>query len=154
MLGSNEEALEVIMEAITAAGHKPGDEIMIALDPAATEFYKNGQYVFEAEGAKRNAEEMVQYYTMLVEKYPIISIEDGLAEDDWEGWLKLTEALGKRIQIVGDDLFVTNTDRLVRGIESGVANSILIKLNQISISLKPWTPLRWPGRIHCCGFPP
>ncbi len=131
MLGSNEEALEVIMEAITAAGHKPGDEIMIALDPAATEFYKNGQYVFEAEGAKRNAEEMVQYYTMLVEKYPIISIEDGLAEDDWEGWLKLTEALGKRIQIVGDDLFVTNTDRLVRGIESGVANSILIKLNQI-----------------------
>ncbi|NLJ76444.1 MAG: phosphopyruvate hydratase [Peptococcaceae bacterium] len=131
MLGSNEEALEVIMEAITAAGHKPGDEIMIALDPAATEFYKNGQYIFEAEGAKRNAEEMVQYYTMLVEKYPIISIEDGLAEDDWEGWLKLTEALGKRIQIVGDDLFVTNTDRLVRGIESGVANSILIKLNQI-----------------------
>ncbi|MFX4262569.1 phosphopyruvate hydratase [Pelotomaculum propionicicum] len=131
MLGSNEEALEVIMEAIAASGYKPGEEIMIALDPAATEFYKDGKYVFEAEGTSRSAEEMVQYYAMLADKYPIISIEDGLAEDDWEGWLKLTQALGGRIQIVGDDLFVTNTSRLSKGIESGVANSILIKLNQI-----------------------
>jgi len=131
MLGSNEEALEVIMEAITASGYKPGEEIMIALDPAATEFYKDGKYVFAAEGTSRSAEEMVQYYSMLADKYPIISIEDGLAEDDWEGWLKLTQVLGSRVQIVGDDLFVTNTSRLSRGIESGVANSILIKLNQI-----------------------
>ncbi len=131
MLGSNEEALEVIMEAIAASGYKPGEEIMIALDPAATEFYKDGKYVFEAEGTSRNAAEMVQYYAMLVNKYPIISIEDGLAEEDWAGWKKLTEALGNKVQIVGDDIFVTNTERLLRGIRSGVANSILIKLNQI-----------------------
>ncbi len=131
MLGSNEEALEVIIEAITAAGFKPGDEIALALDPAATEFYKDGKYVFEAEGISRTAEEMVDYYAALVGKYPIISIEDGLAEDDWEGWRKLTERLGRRVQIVGDDLFVTNTERLARGIRSGVTNSILIKLNQI-----------------------
>jgi enolase len=131
MLGSNEEALAVIIEAITAAGYSPGDEIMLALDPAATEFYKGGKYVFEAEGTSRTAVEMVDYYAMLVDKYPIISIEDGLAEDDWEGWQKLTERLGGRIQIVGDDIFVTNTERLARGIKTGVANSILIKLNQI-----------------------
>jgi len=119
------------MEAIIASGYKPGEEIMIALDPAATEFYKDGKYVFAAEGTSRSAEEMVQYYSMLADKYPIISIEDGLAEDDWEGWLKLTQTLGSRVQIVGDDLFVTNTSRLSKGIESGVANSILIKLNQI-----------------------
>lgn len=131
MLGSNEEALEVIMEAIAASGYQPGAEIMIALDAAATEFYKDGKYVFAMEGTSRSAAEMVQYYAMLVDKYPIISIEDGLAEDDWEGWLGLTETLGGKVQIVGDDLFVTNTSRLARGIESGVANSILIKLNQI-----------------------
>ncbi|MFA4885648.1 MAG: phosphopyruvate hydratase [Desulfotomaculaceae bacterium] len=131
MLGSNEEALEVIIEAITAAGYSPGDEIMLALDPAATEFYKDGKYVFEAEGISRTAGEMVDYYAMLVDKYPIISIEDGLAEDDWEGWQKLTERLGGMIQIMGDDIFVTNTERLARGIKTGVANSILIKLNQI-----------------------
>ncbi len=131
MLGSNEEALEVIIEAVTAAGYKPGEQVMLALDPAATEFYKGGKYVFEAEGASRSAAEMVDYYNMLVDKYPIISIEDGLAEDDWEGWRLLTERLGGRIQIVGDDIFVTNTERLARGIKEGVANSILIKLNQI-----------------------
>ncbi|OQA09888.1 MAG: Enolase [Firmicutes bacterium ADurb.Bin373] len=131
MLGSNEEALEVIMEAIAASGYQPGAEIMIALDAAATEFCKDGKYVFAMEGTSRSAAEMVQYYAMLVDKYPIISIEDGLAEDDWEGWLGLTETLGGKVQIVGDDLFVTNTSRLARGIESGVANSILIKLNQI-----------------------
>jgi enolase len=131
MLGSNEEALEAIMEAIADAGYKPGEEIMIALDPAATEFYKDGKYVFEAEGTSRSAAEMVDYYSMLVDKYPIISIEDGLAEDDWDGWRLLTEKLGSKIQIVGDDLFVTNTKRLSQGIETGVANSILIKLNQI-----------------------
>ncbi|MDD2553007.1 MAG: phosphopyruvate hydratase [Desulfotomaculaceae bacterium] len=131
MLGSNEEALEVIVEAIAASDYKPGEEIMIALDAAATEFYKDGEYVFAMEGTSRSAAEMVQYYAMLADKYPIISIEDGLAEDDWEGWLKLTETLGGKVQIVGDDLFVTNTSRLARGIESGVANSILIKLNQI-----------------------
>jgi len=131
MLGSNEEALESIMEAITAAGYKPGDEIMIALDPAATEFYKDGKYVFEADGTSRTAVEMIDYYSMLVDKYPIISIEDGLAEDDWEGWRLMTEKLGSKIQIVGDDLFVTNTARLSQGIETGTANSVLIKLNQI-----------------------
>jgi enolase len=131
MLGSNEEALAVIVEAVTAAGYKPGEDIALAIDAAATEFYKDGKYVFEAEGKSRAAEEMVEYYAMLVDKYPIISIEDGLAEDDWDGWQKLTRRLGGKIQIVGDDLFVTNTRRLARGIESGVANSILIKLNQI-----------------------
>jgi len=131
MLGSNEEALAVIVEAISAAGYKPGEDIALAIDAAATEFYKDDRYVFEAEGKSRTAEEMVDYYAMLADKYPIISIEDGLAEDDWDGWRKLTERLGKKVQIVGDDLFVTNTERLARGINSGVANSILIKLNQI-----------------------
>jgi len=131
MLSSNEEALAVIVEAINAAGYKPGEQVALALDAAATEFYKDGRYVFAAEGKSRSAEEMIEYYAMLVDKYPIISIEDGLAEDDWEGWKKLTERLGKRVQLVGDDLFVTNTALLKRGIESGVANSILIKLNQI-----------------------
>lgn len=131
MLGSNEEALAVIVEAISAAGYKPGEQIALAIDAAATEFHKDGLYVFEAEGKSRTAEEMVDYYAMLVDKYPIISIEDGLAEDDWDGWSKLTERLGQKIQLVGDDLFVTNTELLSRGIENGVANSILIKLNQI-----------------------
>jgi len=131
MLGSNEEALAVIVEAIQAAGYRPGEEIFLGIDAAATEFYKDGKYVFAAEGKRRTAAEMVDYYAMLVEKYPIISIEDGLAEDDWDGWRQLTERLGKQVQIVGDDIFVTNIERLARGIQSGVANSILIKLNQI-----------------------
>ncbi len=128
-LGSNEEALAVIVEAIQAAGYKPGEEIALAIDAAATEFYSDGKYVLE--GASYGAAEMIDYYAGLADKYPIISIEDGLAEDDWEGWKKLTEKLGSRVQIVGDDLFVTNTRRLAQGIESGAANSILIKLNQI-----------------------
>jgi enolase len=105
--------------------------VYLALDPAASEFYKDGIYVFEREGVRRNVDEMVEFYTELVEKYPIISIEDGLAEEDWEGWKKLTFALGHRVQLVGDDLFVTNKERLERGIRERVCNSILIKLNQI-----------------------
>ncbi len=131
MLNANEDALELIVEAIGKAGYQPGKDIVLAMDVAASEFYKDGVYVFEAEQKNRTSDEMIEYYAMLVDRYPIISIEDGLTEDDWEGWRKLTERLGKRIQIVGDDLFVTNTGRLSQGIRSGVANSILIKLNQI-----------------------
>ncbi len=131
-LQSNEEALEVIMEAIEKAGYKPGVDISIALDPASSEFYKDGHYYLEAEEQpKKTSEEMIEYYTYLVNKYPIISIEDGLDEEDWEGWKKLTEAIGDRCQLVGDDLFVTNSRRLQRGIDSDTANSILIKVNQI-----------------------
>lgn len=128
-LGSNEEALAVIVEAIEKAGYQPGKDIALAIDSAATEFFKEGLYVLE--GKPRTAGEMVSYYTGLIEKYPILSIEDGLAEDDWDGWKEFTERLGRRVQIVGDDLFVTNTERLSRGIDTGVANSILIKVNQI-----------------------
>lgn len=131
-LKSNEDALIVIMEAIKLAGYKPAKDISIALDPAATSFYKDGKYILKAETKQQNSsEDMIQFYKNLVDKYPIISIEDGLAEDDWEGWRQLTEALGNKIQLVGDDLFVTNTKRLKMGIDRHVANSILIKVNQI-----------------------
>ncbi len=131
-LSSNEEAIKVIVDAIKLVGYTPGKEIYIALDPAASEFYKNGKYVLAGEGnIVKSASQMTDYYEKLVDKYPIISIEDGLAEDDWKGWEILTKRLGKKIQIVGDDLFVTNTKRLKMGIEKGIANSILIKLNQI-----------------------
>ncbi len=131
-LTSNEEALQLIVEAISKAGFKPGEDIFIALDPAASEFFKeDGKYHLDGEGVVLTPTEMVGFYENLVNKYPIISIEDGLAEDDWEGWKLATEKLGKKIQLVGDDLFVTNTERLSRGIEKGVANSILIKVNQI-----------------------
>ncbi len=131
-LGSNREALDLLVAAIEKAGYKPGEEIGIALDPASSEFYKNGKYVLEAEGGEPwEAEQMVEFYADLVNNYPIVSIEDGLAEDDWVGWGKLYEKLGNKIQIVGDDLFVTNPERLTRGIEERCANSILIKLNQI-----------------------
>ncbi|MFH1905431.1 MAG: phosphopyruvate hydratase [bacterium] len=131
-LSSNEEAIKVIVEAIKLAGYTPGKEIYIALDPAASEFYKNGKYVLAGEGnTVKSSSQMTDYYEKLVDKYPIISIEDGLAEDDWRGWEILTKRLGSKIQIVGDDLFVTNTKRLKMGIEKGIANSILIKLNQI-----------------------
>ncbi len=130
-LKTNEEPLQLIVEAIEKAGYEPGVDIYIALDPAASEFYKNGKYVLKAENKELSYEEMVDYYEKLVEKYPIYSIEDGLAEDDWEGWQIFTDRLGDKIQLVGDDIFVTNTNRLERGIELGVANSILIKLNQI-----------------------
>jgi enolase len=133
-LKSNEEAVEVILAAIENAGYKPGDDVLIALDPAASEFYnaETGLYEFRwSDGSKRDADEMVAFWKNWAEKYPIISIEDGMAENDWEGWSKLTDALGGKIQLVGDDLFVTNTRILARGIEEGVANSILIKVNQI-----------------------
>jgi enolase len=130
-LNSNEEALEVILEAIEKAGYSPGKDISIALDPAATEFFENGKYVLAGENRKLSPEQMVDFYADWVEKYPIVSIEDGMAEDDWTGWKIMTDKLGGKIQIVGDDLFVTNSKRLTKGITEGVANSILIKLNQI-----------------------
>jgi enolase len=131
-LKSNEEALTLIMEAIEKAGYKPGKDLYIAIDAAASAFYADGKYILTAEKKpQKTAEEMVKFYSALAKKYPIISIEDGLAEDDWEGWQMLTEVLGKKIQIVGDDIFVTNKKRLEKGIFLGVANSILIKLNQI-----------------------
>jgi len=130
-LRANEEAVELLLEAIEKAGYKPGEQICLALDSAASEFYQDGKYVLKKEGRTLSAEEMVEFYAGWVEKYPIISIEDGLAEDDWEGWKLLTERLGGKIQLVGDDLFVTNVERLRKGIELGAANAILIKLNQI-----------------------
>ena len=131
-LENNEAPLKLLVEAIEKAGYKPGEQIAIALDPAASEFFKDGAYVLEGEGGRRlPPAEMVEYYAGLVDRYPIVSIEDGLAEDDWEGWSLITKRLGQRIQLVGDDIFVTNLERLARGIREGVANSILIKLNQI-----------------------
>ena len=131
-LKSNEEALEVIMEAIEKAGYKPGEDVLLALDVASSELFKEGTYTLDNEPKpKKTADELIDFYENLVNKYPIISIEDGMAENDWEGWKKLTDRLGKRIQIVGDDLFVTNPAILKEGIQKGIANSILIKLNQI-----------------------
>lgn len=132
-LKSNEEALQVIVEAIKKAGYEPGSDIYFALDPAASEFFDSAKnrYMLKSENKELTPQEMVDYYAKLVEKYPIISIEDGMAEDDWDGWKIMTDKLGKKIQLVGDDLFVTNTKRLAKGIELGVCNSILIKVNQI-----------------------
>ena len=130
-LKSNAEAIEVILEAIKKAGYEPGKDIFIAIDAASSEYYKDGKYVLEHEGKTLTAAEMVDFFEDWVNKYPIISIEDGMAEEDWEGWKLLTDRLGKKVQLVGDDLFVTNTQRLEEGIKKGVANSILIKLNQI-----------------------
>lgn len=130
-LRSNQEALDEIMQAIELAGYKPEKDIFLAIDSASSSFYENGKYNFKGEGKVFNAEELVDWYASIVSKYPIVSIEDGLAEDDWNGWKLMTEKLGKKIQIVGDDLFVTNISRLEEGIKRGVANSILIKLNQI-----------------------
>jgi enolase len=130
-LKSNQEALDVILEAIEKAGYTPGEQIAIGLDPASTEFYRDGAYHLEAEGKTLSPDEMVDYWADWVENYPIISIEDGLAEDDWETWAKLTAAIGDRLQLVGDDLFVTNVERLRRGIDERVGNAILVKVNQI-----------------------
>ena len=131
-LGSNEEALQVLIEGIERAKYVPGDEVLLALDPASSEFYKDGVYRLEAEAKPdKSPEEMVDFYAKLVDKYPIISIEDGMAEDDWEGWQLLTQAIGEKVQLVGDDLFVTNTNRLQQGIDRRIGNSILIKVNQI-----------------------
>ena len=133
-LKSNEEALQVVLEAITKAGYKPGEQISIALDPAASEFYdkEKGKYVFKkSDRSERTSDEMVQFWAEWVRQYPILSIEDGMAEDDWTGWKNMTDVLGGKIQLVGDDLFVTNVERLARGIAEGIANSILVKVNQI-----------------------
>ena len=130
-LKNNAEAIEVILEAVVKAGYKPEKDIVIALDVASSEMYKDGKYHLEGEGLVKTSEEMVDYLADLCEKYPIISIEDGLAEDDWAGWKLLTKKIGKKVQLVGDDLFVTNEERLVQGINKGVANAILIKVNQI-----------------------
>lgn len=133
-LRSNEEALELLIEGIEAAGYKPGENVFIALDPAASELYdeKEELYILEAEKKpKKSSEDMVKFYSELVKKYPIISIEDGMAQNDWDGWKMLTDEIGSKIQLVGDDLFVTNTERLKRGIDGGICNSILIKVNQI-----------------------
>jgi enolase len=130
-LKSNEEALAMLVEGIRAAGYVPGDQVAIAVDPAVSELYKDGAYVLEHEHRTLTADELVSYWTDLAGRYPIVSLEDGMAEEDWAGWTTLTDRLGNRLQLVGDDLFVTNTQRLKRGIDTGVANSILIKVNQI-----------------------
>jgi len=130
-LGSNEEACQLLVQAIEQAGFAPGEQLAIALDPASTEFFHDGTYVLAGEGRSLSPAEMVDFYADLSARYPIVSIEDGMAEEDWDGWKALTDKIGDRVQLVGDDLFVTNTERLARGIEAGVANSILIKVNQI-----------------------
>ncbi|HIU64122.1 MAG TPA: phosphopyruvate hydratase [Candidatus Avacidaminococcus intestinavium] len=140
-LASNEEAIAVIIEAINKAGYKPGQDIFIALDIAASELYKDNKYELLGEGVSKTASEMVDYYEQLCAKYPIISIEDGLAEDDWDGWALLTKKLGKKVQLVGDDLFVTNEERLIKGINKGIANSILIKVNQIGTLTETFTTI-------------
>lgn len=131
-LGSNEEALELILQSIQNAGYTPGKDVYLALDVAASEFYIDGKYVFKkSDGSEKNVDQMIDFYKTLVEKYPIISIEDGFDEDDWEGWKIMTDELGEKIQLVGDDIFVTNLDRFKKGVANGIGNSILIKLNQI-----------------------
>jgi enolase len=130
-LDSNEAALEALIEGIEAAGRRPGDDVAIALDPATSELFQDGSYVLEHEGRSLSSEELAAYWEDIAARYPVLSIEDGMDEEDWEGWRVLTERLGQRVQLVGDDLFVTNTERLQRGIDSHVANSILVKVNQI-----------------------
>src|SRR5580704_10621715 len=147
----NEEALDVVLEAITKAGYKPGTQIGIALDPAASEFYDKarGKYVFKkSDKSQRTSDQMVKFWAKWVEQYPIISIEDGMAEDDWDGWKTMTETLGSKIQLVGDDLFVTNTERLAQGIEKGVANSILIKVNQIGSLTETLAAMQMAAGAH------
>jgi enolase len=148
-LASTDAALGFVMKAIEAAGYKPGDEVMLALDAASTEFFKDGKYHLEGEGKVLDPAAMAAYWTDLANRYPIISIEDGMAEDDWEGWKILTDALGRRIQLVGDDLFVTNPERLSRGIKAGVANSILVKVNQIGTLTET---LRAVDMAHKAGY--
>ena len=145
-LDSNQDALEVIMEAIAAAGYTPGTDIALALDPATTELYRDGAYHLEGEGRTLDAAGMVEYWVELVDRYPIVSIEDGMAEEDWDGWVMLTERLGERVQLVGDDLFVTNSSRLQKGIELGAGNAILIKLNQIGTLSETLAAMDLAGR--------
>jgi enolase len=130
-LDSNEAALEMLVSGIQAAGYRPGEDVAIALDPATSELYEGGAYVLEHEGRTLTSDELASYWADISSRYPVLSIEDGMDEEDWQGWKALTDAIGERVQLVGDDLFVTNTERLRRGIESGVANSILVKVNQI-----------------------
>ncbi len=149
-LGSNQEACEVILEAIHAAGYAPGSEVVLALDPAASEFFDAGIYTLGAESnPQKDSAAMVEFYRSLSERYPIVSIEDGLAEDDWSGWKALTDALGDKLQLVGDDLFVTNTERLARGIAEGITNSILIKVNQIGTLTETLAAI---SMAHRAGF--
>lgn len=145
-LGSNEEALQKILAAIEKAGYKPGEQVALGLDCASSEFYKDGQYTFDKQA--RSREEMVELYQKLCSAYPIVTIEDGLAEDDWDGWKLLTEKLGSRVQLVGDDLFVTNETRLARGVEQGIANSILVKVNQIGSLTETLATIRLAQRSH------
>ena len=147
-LSSADEALSFIMKSIEAAGYKGGEDVFIALDPASTEFYKNGKYELAGEGLSLDAEGMTNYYADLVGRYPIISIEDGLSEDDWEGWKHMTDTLGGKVQLVGDDLFVTNPARLAEGIEKGVANSILVKVNQIGTLSETLEAVDMAHRAH------
>ena len=150
-LKSNEEAIEVILEAVKKAGYKPGEDIMIALDVAASEFYKDGKYQMEGEGLVKTSNQMVDYLAALCEKYPIVSIEDGLAEDDWKGWKALTKKLGTKVQLVGDDLFVTNEERLLEGIKNDTANAILIKVNQIGTLTETFNAIETAKRAgHTC----
>jgi enolase len=141
-LQSNEQALEALMGGIRAAGFVPGDQVAIAMDPAVSELVRDGQYVLAGEGRELTSDELAAYFTDLADRYPIISIEDGMGEEDWEGWSTLTDQIGNRIQLVGDDLFVTNTERLKRGIDAGVANAILIKINQIGTLTETFAAIR------------
>lgn len=155
-LKSNEEALETIVEAITEAGYKPDEEVKLAMDVAASEIYEDGKYNLKGEGVVRTSEEMVDWYEQLTEKFPIISIEDGLDENDWDGFKQLTDRIGKRVQLVGDDLFVTNTERLGRGIEQGIGNSILVKVNQIGTLTETFEAIEMAknSRLYSCHLPP
>lgn len=148
-LKTNEEAIQIIVAAIEKAGYKPGEDASIALDVASTELFKDGAYHFEGEGVTRTPDELISYYEKLISQYPIISIEDGLSEDDWEGWAKLTKTIGDKVQLVGDDLFVTNVDRLHQGIESNVGNSILVKVNQIGSLTETFAAIEM---AKCAGY--
>ncbi|MBB5173464.1 phosphopyruvate hydratase [Texcoconibacillus texcoconensis] len=148
-LASNEDAIKTILQAVEKAGYTPGEQVQIAIDAAASEIYEDGKYNLKGEGVVKTAEEMVAYYEDLVSKYPIVSIEDGLDENDWEGTKKLTDAIGDKVQIVGDDLFVTNTEKLSRGIEEGVCNSILIKVNQIGTLTETFEAIEM---AKCAGY--
>jgi enolase len=141
-LQSNEQALEVLVDGIRAAGYVPGDQVAIALDPAVSELHRDDRYVLEHEDRSLNADELASYWADLAARYPIISIEDGMDQEDWTGWSTLTDRIGSRVQLVGDDLFVTNTQRLKRGIDAGVANAILIKLNQIGTLTETFAAIR------------
>jgi enolase len=141
-LESNEQAIEALIDGIRAAGFVPGDQVAIALDPAVSELYRDGAYVLESEDRSLSADDLASYWTDLVDRYPILSLEDGMAEEDWDGWSTLTDQIGDRIQLVGDDIFVTNTERLKRGIDAGVGNAILIKINQIGTLTETFAAIR------------